>query len=108
MSPELLGWRFELGGIGRCCLVQRVQGYFISGLGVVGCVPLLPGVTGHLTLNALAFSVVRLLGHLTVVFVSVLVLSGIVLVPIGYVRGLSCLVGKWYGVGWMAGVSSAR
>ena len=63
MSPELLGWRFELGGIGRCCLVQRVQGYFISGLGVVGCVPVLRGVTGCFVLDAFAFFIVRLPDH---------------------------------------------
>ena len=63
-------------------------------MGVVSCVPLLHGVTGRLTLDALAFSIVRFLGHLTVVFVRVLVLSRIVLVPIGCVRGLSCLGGE--------------
>ena len=97
-----------LVGNGRCCLVQRAQGYFISGLGVIGCVPLLHGVMGCLALDAFAFSKVRLLVHLAVAIVSVLVLSRIVLMPIGCVRGLSCLGGEWYVVGWMASVSSAR
>ena len=79
-----------LVGNGRCCLVQRAQGYFISGLGVIGWVPLLQGVTGCFVLDAFAFSKVPFLGHLAVAIVSVLVLSRIVLVPNGCLKGLSC------------------
>ena len=108
MSPGLLGWWFEFGGVERCCLVQRTQGYFISGLGAVGCVLLLPGVMGRLSPNAFAFSIVLLFDHLLVVFVDVLISSRICFVPVGFVRGLSYLGGKWCVVGWVAGVSSAR
>jgi len=108
MSPGLLGWWFEFGGVDRCCLVQRTQGYFISGLGAVGCVLLLPGVMGRLSPNAFAFSIVLLFDHLLVVFVDVLISSRICFVPVGFVRGLSYLGGKLCVVGWVAGVSSAR
>ena len=62
-----------LVGNGRCCLVQRAQDYFISGLGVIGWVPLLQGVTGCFVLDVCAYFIVCLPDHLVVAIVNVLV-----------------------------------
>ena len=76
MFRGLLGWQYELGGDGRCCLVWCALGYFISGLVVIGCVPLLSGVMFRIC--PFPFFV-PLFDHLSSVFVCLLLLSGSVI-----------------------------
>ena len=74
MVRGLLGWQFELNGVGHCRLIQRVLGCLISGLGVIGCVPLLSGVVGQF--GPFLFSIVPLFGNFSLLFVLVLVAPG--------------------------------
>ena len=47
MVCGLLGWRFEFDGVECRCLIQYVLVSFISGLDVVRCGLLLPGMMGR-------------------------------------------------------------